>query len=199
MNENIQYNVQLEAPARRDKRPPLPRGATTSCLHRETRAIVCCASPQHLFTGTLKQTTRPNGGDETRDRTHYTLTHTHTYTLTHTHTDATHTAAARGAALTESKLTRAKMAKVEMLSHTHLVLNEWTGTALQLRADHEPSREELHGGGGREEGRQGRRGAGGMEGGRGGERLAERRGLTHHVSHVDASETFVDPHFKGKT
>lgn len=46
--------------------------------------------------------------------------------------------------LTESKLTRAKMAKVEMLSHTHLVLNEWTGTALQLRADQDPSREELH-------------------------------------------------------
>lgn len=46
--------------------------------------------------------------------------------------------------LTESKLTRAKMAKVERLSHTHLVLNEWTGTALQLRADQDPSREELH-------------------------------------------------------
>lgn len=36
------------------------------------------------------------------------------------------------------------MAKVETLSHTHLVLNEWTGTALQLRADQDPSREELH-------------------------------------------------------
>lgn len=46
--------------------------------------------------------------------------------------------------LTESKLTRAKMAKVETLSHTHLVRNEWTGTALQLRADQDPSREELH-------------------------------------------------------
>lgn len=46
--------------------------------------------------------------------------------------------------LTESKLTRAKMAKVETLSHTHLVLDEWTGTALQLRADQDPSREELH-------------------------------------------------------
>lgn len=44
-----------------------------------------------------------------------------------------------------------------MLSHTHLVLNEWTGTALQLRADHEPSREELHGeGGGRRTRQRGR-------------------------------------------
>lgn len=51
--------------------------------------------------------------------------------------------------LTESKLTRAKMAKVETLSHTHLVRNEWTGTALQLRADQDPSREELHKEGGR--------------------------------------------------
>lgn len=52
--------------------------------------------------------------------------------------------------LTESKLTRAKMAKVERLSHTHLVLNEWTGTALQLRVDQDPRREELH----REEGEE---------------------------------------------
>ena len=36
------------------------------------------------------------------------------------------------------------MAKVERLSHTHLVLNESTTTALQLRADQVPSREELH-------------------------------------------------------
>ena len=54
--------------------------------------------------------------------------------------------------LTESKLMRAKMAKVEGLSHTHLVLNEWTGTDLQLRADHEPSSEELHREGEREQG-----------------------------------------------
>lgn len=49
--------------------------------------------------------------------------------------------------LTESKLTCAKMAKVERLSHTHLVRNESTATALQLRADHDPSREDLHKGG----------------------------------------------------
>lgn len=30
-----------------------------------------------------------------------------------------------------------------MLSQTHLVLNESMGTALQLRADQDPSREEL--------------------------------------------------------
>ena len=35
------------------------------------------------------------------------------------------------------------MAKVERLSHTHLVLNESTSTALQPRADHDPSSEEL--------------------------------------------------------
>lgn len=183
MNENIQYNVRPEAPARGDKRPPLPRGATTSCLHRETLAIVCCASPHPPFTGTLQQTARPNGGDETRNRT----------PDTHTYTDATHTAAAtaRGAALTESKLARAKMAKVEMLSHTHLVLNEWTGTALQLRADHEPSREELHGGEGEEE-------KGGRDGRRERRRAVSReeRAHTHHVFLVDASETFVTPHFK---
>lgn len=35
------------------------------------------------------------------------------------------------------------MAKVESLSHTHLVRNESTGTALQPLADQDPSREEL--------------------------------------------------------
>lgn len=35
------------------------------------------------------------------------------------------------------------MAKVDSLSHTHLVRNELTGTALQLRVDQEPSSEEL--------------------------------------------------------
>lgn len=42
-----------------------------------------------------------------------------------------------------SGFSRAKMAKVESLSHTHLVLNESTGTALQPLADHDPSSEEL--------------------------------------------------------
>lgn len=37
------------------------------------------------------------------------------------------------------------MAKVDSLSHTHLVLNESTSTALQPLADQDPSREELHG------------------------------------------------------
>lgn len=35
------------------------------------------------------------------------------------------------------------MAKVDSLSHTHLVRNELTDTALQLRVDQEPSSEEL--------------------------------------------------------
>lgn len=35
------------------------------------------------------------------------------------------------------------MAKVDSLSHTHLVLNESTSTALQPLADQDPSREEL--------------------------------------------------------
>lgn len=42
-----------------------------------------------------------------------------------------------------SGFSRAKMAKVESLLHTHLVLNESTGTALQPLADHDPSSEEL--------------------------------------------------------
>jgi hypothetical protein len=46
--------------------------------------------------------------------------------------------------LTMSGFSRAKMAKVDSLSHTHLVLNESTTTALQFRADQVPSREELH-------------------------------------------------------
>ncbi|TNN57626.1 hypothetical protein EYF80_032156 [Liparis tanakae] len=37
------------------------------------------------------------------------------------------------------------MAKVDSLSHTHLVRNESTSTALQPLADQDPSREELHG------------------------------------------------------
>lgn len=48
------------------------------------------------------------------------------------------------AALTMSGFSRAKMAKVDSLSHTHLVLNESTSTALQPLADQDPSREELH-------------------------------------------------------
>lgn len=36
------------------------------------------------------------------------------------------------------------MAKVESPSHTHLVLNESIGSALQFRGDHDPSRERLH-------------------------------------------------------
>ena len=47
--------------------------------------------------------------------------------------------------LTISGFSRAKMAKVDSLSHTHLVLNESTSTALQPLADQDPSREELHG------------------------------------------------------
>ena len=47
--------------------------------------------------------------------------------------------------LTMSGFSRAKMAKVDSLSHTHLVLNESTSTALQPLADQDPSREELHG------------------------------------------------------
>lgn len=35
------------------------------------------------------------------------------------------------------------MAKVDSLSHTHLVLNESTGTALQPLADQDPSSDEL--------------------------------------------------------
>ena len=46
--------------------------------------------------------------------------------------------------LTTSGFDRAKMAKVESPSHTHLVLNESIGTALQFRGDQEPSRERLH-------------------------------------------------------
>lgn len=48
-----------------------------------------------------------------------------------------------GGRLTISGLSRAKMAKVDSLSHTHLVRNELTDTALQLRVDQEPSSEEL--------------------------------------------------------
>lgn len=48
-----------------------------------------------------------------------------------------------GGKLTISGLSRAKMAKVDSLSHTHLVRNELTDTALQLRVDQEPSSEEL--------------------------------------------------------
>lgn len=48
-----------------------------------------------------------------------------TRTHTHAHTEEADRQPCNGAqGLTESKLTRAKMAKVEMLSHTHLVLNE---------------------------------------------------------------------------
>lgn len=46
--------------------------------------------------------------------------------------------------LTMSGFSRAKMAKVDSLSHTHLVRNESTSTALQPLADQDPSREELH-------------------------------------------------------
>ena len=42
-----------------------------------------------------------------------------------------------------SGFSRAKMAKVDSLSHTHLVLNESSGTALQPLADQDPSSEEL--------------------------------------------------------
>lgn len=45
--------------------------------------------------------------------------------------------------LTISGFSRAKMAKVDSLSHTHLVRNESTSTALQPLADQDPSREEL--------------------------------------------------------
>lgn len=38
------------------------------------------------------------------------------------------------------------MAKVESLSHKHLVVLESTGTALQPRADQEPSNDELRSG-----------------------------------------------------
>lgn len=47
------------------------------------------------------------------------------------------------AGLTRSDWSRAKMAKVDSLSHTHLVRNESTSTALQPLADQDPSREEL--------------------------------------------------------
>lgn len=50
------------------------------------------------------------------------------------------------ARLTTSGLRRAKMAKVESLSHKHLVVLESTGTALQPRADQEPSNDELRSG-----------------------------------------------------
>lgn len=143
--------------------------ATTSWPHRETHAVVRLRP--HSLARSGKQRGRMT---ETRqeNQTHDTLTHTSS-------------SSTRCGGLTESKLTRAKMAKVEMLSHTHLVLNEWTGTALQLRADHEPSREELH-----EGGRKGR----GRERERERRRAVRREERAHrHVSHVDASETFVSP------
>lgn len=144
--------------------------ATTSWPHRETHAVV------RLRPHSLARSSKQRGRmAETRqeNQTHDTL---------HTHTSSSST---RCGGLTESKLTRAKMAKVEMLSHTHLVLNEWTGTALQLRADHEPSREELH-----EGWREGR----GRERERERRRAVRREERAHrHVSHVDASETFVPP------
>lgn len=149
--------------------------ATTIWPHRETRAVVHL----RLHSQALRQTA--NGGDQTRKpNPRHTLAHDSSSRST------------RCGALTESKLTRAKMAKVEMLSHTHLVLNEWTGTALQLRADHEPSREELHGRGwrGAEEGK---------EGGRRERRLAEGGELTRtSLMWTHLRLLFPPPAFVGK-
>lgn len=159
---------------RADTKTAAAARATTSWPHRKTHAVV------RLRPHSLARSSKQRGRmAETRQeyQTHDTLTHTSS-------------SSTRCGGLTESKLTRAKMAKVEMLSHTHLVLNEWTGTALQLRADHEPSREELHEGGGR--------GEKGRERGRGGERLGERREHTStslmwtHLRHLSPPPSFVE-------
>lgn len=108
-----------------------------------------CTGTKRRYTANLSKTTSP----AIACTLHRIPTHTHTRTLCTKRFKCMvdgqkkkerQISAKRQTRLTESKLTRAKMAKVEGLSHTHLVLNEWTGTDLQLRADQEPSREELH-------------------------------------------------------
>lgn len=98
------------APARRQRAAAARQRHSNAAARRQQAAdvhTVCSPSPEPRSS---KHRSRP----EKKPHAH-----------THARTEEADRQPCNGAqGLTESKLTRAKMAKVEMLSHTHLVLNE---------------------------------------------------------------------------